>query len=45
MKLLKELPLMSEGIYISDEVIREISRAPEPRKSQLEGLVEGVIPA
>jgi len=39
LKLFKDLPLIAEGIYISDEVIREISRAPEPRKSQLEGLL------
>ena len=38
-KLFKDLPVMAEGIYISDEVNREISRADEPRKSQLEGLI------
>lgn len=38
-KLFKDLLLIAEGIYISDEVIREISRASEPRKSQLEGLL------
>ena len=40
LKLFKDLSLIAEGIYISDEVIREISRAPEPRKSQLEGLLK-----
>lgn len=43
-RLFKDLPSMAEGIYISDEVIREISRAPEPRKSQLEGLTREVSP-
>lgn len=43
-KLFRDLPSMAEGIYISDEVIREISRAPEPRKSQLEGLIREVNP-
>lgn len=40
LKFFKDLPLIAEGIYISDEVVREISRAPEPRKSQLEGLLK-----
>ncbi|OGQ44249.1 MAG: hypothetical protein A2W63_03430 [Deltaproteobacteria bacterium RIFCSPLOWO2_02_44_9] len=39
LKFFKELPLMAEGIYISDEVVREISRAGEPRRTQLEGLL------
>lgn len=39
LKLFKDLSRIAEGIYISDEVIREISRAPEPRKSQLESLL------
>lgn len=43
-KLFKDLPLIAEGVYISDEVIREISRADEPRKSQLEGLVRKTNP-
>ncbi len=43
-KLFKDLPLLSDGIYISDEVIREVSRAPEPRKSQLEGLIRETNP-
>jgi hypothetical protein len=38
-QLLKRFPLIAEGVYISEEVIREINRAPEPRKSQLAGLV------
>lgn len=38
-KLFQDLPLIAEGVYISDEVIREISRASEPRRSQLEGLL------
>lgn len=44
LKLFKDLSLIAEGIYISDEVIREISRAPEPRKSQLEGLLRETNP-
>jgi predicted nucleic acid-binding protein len=43
-KLFRDLPLIAEGIYISDEVIREISRASEPRKSQLEGLLRESTP-
>lgn len=43
-KLFKDLPITAEGIYISDEVIREISRADEPRKSQLEGLIRETNP-
>ncbi|HHT9105057.1 MAG TPA: PIN domain nuclease [Candidatus Wujingus californicus] len=43
-KLFKDLPSISNGIYISDEVIREINRAPEPRKSQLVGLLEETNP-
>lgn len=44
LKLFKELPLIAEDVYISDEVIREISRADEPRKSQLEGLLRETNP-
>lgn len=44
LKFLKDLPLIAEGIYISDEVIREIGRASEPRKSQLEGLLREITP-
>lgn len=44
LKLFKDLVLIAEGIYISDEVIREISRAPEPRKSQLERLLRETNP-
>ena len=43
-KLFKDLPSIADGIYISDEVVREISRAPEPRKSQLEGLLRETNP-
>ena len=43
-KLFNDLPLIAEGAYISDEVIREISRAGEPRKSQLEGLIRDTKP-
>lgn len=43
-KLFKDLPSISNGIYISDEVIREINRAPEPRKSQLIGQLEETNP-
>lgn len=39
LKLFGDLPLIAEGVYISEEVIREISRSPEPRKSQLEELL------
>jgi len=44
LKLFKDLSLIAEGIYISDEVIREISRAPEPRKSQLTELLRETNP-
>ena len=43
-KLFKDLSLIAEGVFISDEVIREISRADEPRKSQLEELVRKTNP-
>lgn len=43
-KLFRDLPLLSDGIYISDEVIREIGRADEPSKSQLEGLLKETDP-
>ncbi len=43
-KLFKDLPSIANGIYISDEVIREISRAPEPRKSQLTRQLEEANP-
>ncbi|MCF6156865.1 MAG: PIN domain-containing protein [Candidatus Brocadia sp.] len=43
-KFFNNLPSIAEGIYISEEVIREISRAPEPRKSQLEDLVRKTNP-
>jgi len=43
-KLFKDLPSIADGIYISDEVVREISRAPEPRKSQLVGLLRETNP-
>jgi len=42
--LLKRLPFIAEGVYISEEVIREINRAPEPRKSELAGLVRETSP-
>jgi len=44
LKFFRDLPLSAEGIYISDEVIREISRASEPRKSQLESLIRETNP-
>lgn len=44
LKPFKDLVLIAEGIYISDEVIREISRSPEPRKSQLERLLRETNP-
>lgn len=43
-KLFKVLPLIAEGIYISEEVIRKVSRADEPRRSQLEGLIRDTNP-
>lgn len=43
-KLFKDLPLIAEGIYISNEVVREISRADEPRRSQLERLIREANP-
>lgn len=43
-KFFKDLTLTADSIYISDEVIREVSRAPEPRKSQLEGLIRDTNP-
>lgn len=43
-KFFKDLPLIADNIYISDEVIREIGRAPEPRKSQLEKLIRETNP-
>ena len=44
LKFFKELPLIAEGVYISDEVIREISRAKEPRRTQLEKLLKETNP-
>lgn len=44
LKFFRDLPLSAEGIYISDEVIREISRASEPKKSQLESLIRETNP-
>lgn len=44
LKFFRDLPLSAEGIYISDEVIREISRASEPRKPQLESLIRETNP-
>src|SRR3990172_1520614 len=43
-KFFNILPSIGEGTYISDEVIREISRASEPRRSQLEGLIRKISP-
>ena len=43
-KFFNDMPLIAEGVYISDEVIREISRSPEPRKSQLEDLIRKTNP-
>ena len=43
-KFFNILPSIAEGTYISDEVIREISRASEPRRSQLEGLIRKISP-
>ena len=44
LRFFQELPILAEEIYISEEVIREIDRASEPRKSQLKGLVREVNP-
>jgi len=43
-KTLEELPLIAEGIYISDEVVREISRASAPKRFQLEDVLRKVNP-
>ncbi|MEA3369677.1 MAG: PIN domain-containing protein [Candidatus Ratteibacteria bacterium] len=43
-KLFKDLPSIAEGIYISDEVVREISRAPESKRLQLEYLLKKTAP-
>ena len=43
-KTLERLPLIAEGTYISDEVVREISRAPVPKRFQLEELLRRVNP-
>ena len=39
-KLFEDLPQMAEGIYISEEVVREISRAEEPKRSKMEELLK-----
>jgi len=43
-KLFDNLPSIAEGIYISDEVVREISRAPASRRNHLEDLLKKVEP-
>lgn len=43
-KLFHDLSSLAESVYISEEVIREISRASEPRRSQLEELVRQANP-
>ncbi|PIZ16026.1 PIN domain nuclease [Candidatus Desantisbacteria bacterium CG_4_10_14_0_8_um_filter_48_22] len=43
-KLFKILSKQAEGIFISEEVAREIGRASEPRKTQVEDLVRRVAP-
>lgn len=45
LKFFNQLPLLAEEVYISDEVVREVSRAPEPRKSQLEYLLREINPS
>jgi predicted nucleic acid-binding protein len=45
LRFLDELPLIAEGIYISEEVIREISKAPEPKRTELEGVIRRVNPS
>lgn len=42
---LKSLPKVAEEVFISDEVIREINRASEPRKAQLEKIMRDLNPA
>lgn len=44
LKLFKDLPAIAEGIYISDEVIREIGRAPEQKRAQLETVLKKAQP-
>ncbi len=43
-KFFEQLPNGAHGLYISEEVIREISRAPEPRRFLLEDLLRRVSP-
>lgn len=42
---LESLAQISEEVFISDEVVREINRASEPKKTQLEGLLRNINPA
>lgn len=44
LKFFKDMSLIAENVYISDEVVREISRAGEPRRTQLEGLLREINP-
>lgn len=44
LKFIDALPSIAEGIYISDEVNIEISRASEPKRSKLRGAVEKLNP-
>jgi predicted nucleic acid-binding protein len=44
LRFLRNTAWMAESMYISEEVVREISRAPEPRKSQLQGLIRETNP-
>lgn len=43
-KLLDAFPSIAEAVYISDEVINEISKAQEPKRTQLEELVREINP-
>ncbi|OIN98687.1 hypothetical protein AUJ66_00285 [Candidatus Desantisbacteria bacterium CG1_02_38_46] len=43
-RLFEILPDQAEGIFISEEVTREIGRASQPRKSQMEDLVRKTSP-
>lgn len=43
-KLFNDLPSIAEGMYISDEVVREISRAAESKRIRLEGLLRKTMP-
>ena len=43
-KFFDQLHIIADQVFISDEVIKEIGRAPEPIRSQLMGLLEKIKP-